>query len=278
MTTIKIDGFTIEGEAVSGIGSALAIVELGICLDIGVATKAALKCGTVLISHGHQDHLACIVQHANIRTMMGGQKSRYIVPSHLIQKIQNLFKVWEDLQEGDAPKYELIPLDPGQSFDLGKGWSVRPFHTIHRIASQGYMLVETRQKLKAEYAGLGSQEIGNLRKSGTEVTEKKDVVRLAYTGDTQVEVLDNVPELTSCDVLVMEATFMGQEHSEEFAAKRGHVHLNGIVSRKNKFKNKAVLLVHFSARYEEEMILEEVSRVNEDFPTAIAAFVEGGSV
>lgn len=272
-TNIKIDGFTVEGEAVSGIGSALAIVELGICLDIGVTTKAALKCGTVLITHGHQDHLGCIVQHANIRTMMGGQKSRYIVPSHLIQKIQSLFKVWEDLQEGDVPKYELIPLDPGQSFDLGKGWSVRPFPTIHRVPSQGYMLVETRQKLLQELEGRSSEEIGILRKQGVTVTQKKEVVRLAYTGDTKVEVLDNVPELTTCDVLVMEATFLGQDHSAEFAAQRGHTHLNGFVERKDSFKNKEVLLVHFSARYEEEMIMAEVCRVNEDFPVNIQPFV-----
>jgi ribonuclease Z len=275
MAKIKIENTTIEGEAVSGVASALALVELGICLDIGACTKAALKCDTVLITHGHIDHLGAIVQHANIRSMLGGQKTQYIVPSHLVPAIENLFRAWEALQQGETPNYEIVPVDPGQSVPLTgrSGWSVRPFATSHRIPSQGYMLIETRQKLLPELEGRPSEEIGILRRQGVVVTEKKEIIRFAYTGDTRAEVLDNVPELKACEVLIIEATFLGEDHGEEFASKRGHTHLSGIVQRAAEFKNKAVVLVHFSARYENDQIAAEVEKASSQSPVPFHTFI-----
>lgn len=273
MAKIKIENTTIEGEAVSGVASALALVELGICLDIGACTKAALKCDTVLITHGHIDHLGAIVQHANIRSMMGGKKTRYIVPSHLIAPINALFRAWEMLQQGETPNYELIPLDPCQSFDIGRNLSVRPFVTSHRIPSQGYMIVETKQKLLPELEGRSSEEIGILRKQGVVVTQKAEMVRLAYTGDTRAEVLGIVPGLQTCEILIIEATFLGDEHDAEFAQKRGHTHLSEIERHLDQHQNKALVLCHFSARYEDATILEEVNRVAAKTAFPVHAFI-----
>ncbi|XVF11973.1 hypothetical protein REPUB_Repub08aG0074800 [Reevesia pubescens] len=50
-------------------------------------------------------------------------------------------------------------------------------------------------------------------------------------------------------ILVVENTFIDNSVSVEHATDYGHIHLSEIINYANKFENKAILLIHFSARY-----------------------------
>jgi len=249
----------IVGQAVSGIGSALALPDIGVCLDIGVCTPEAIECQTVLITHGHQDHLHGIVQHALIRGMQRKAPPSYVMLPHLIPQVEALFEVWKGIQEeAYVPRFTLVPLAPGGEFPLGRGWFARSYKTDHRIPSQGYSIFERREKLKPEFVGREGKEIGALRLAGTQVTERCDVLHLTYPGDTRCSIIE-VEDIRKAQTLVIESTFLCDETAKPgFAQERGHIHLQELEAQAERFENKRILLVHFSARYDDKIVAERL--------------------
>lgn len=59
---------------------------------------------------------------------------------------------------------------------------MRPFPTVHRVYSQGYLLYKQTKKLKAEYVGLKSSEVAAKYREGVEIHDKIETPEVAYTG------------------------------------------------------------------------------------------------
>jgi len=265
---MNLAGIKIGGMSVSGIATAIALPELGICLDLGMATDEALGCQTILVTHGHLDHFHGLIRHAYIRHMTGATKTRIVCEPRLVPLIHGLFRAVEKFQMGRAPQYEVIPISPGEERRLSKAYFVRAFPTHHRIPSQGYILVEKRQKLKDEYRDLDGREIGRLRtEEKVEVTYTVELPLLAYAGDTKASAFDNPGELMDqvlrAKVLVTECTFLGTDQNAAFARQRGHTHMYDLAERAGLFQNEAVLLVHFSQRYFDRLIERELAKLPE---------------
>ncbi len=268
MAVIIADGLEFDGIAVSGVGSAISITNVGICLDIGTVTPASLKCNVVLITHGHIDHMSGLVLHANIRAMQGNKTTTYVVPPWLEPQVHSLFSIWAKLQEENSgPNVTVIALEAGKSVTLNRH-KITAFATNHRIPSQGYLISEERKKLKKEFAYLPGDEIGRISRSGVEVIDIIEHKRIAYTGDTRASIFDTNSEAVNADVLITESTFLG-DLTNEFVEERGHTHVRQIAERSHLFHNKAVILVHFSARYDNKMIAEEVAKLAKIFPVPL---------
>ncbi|KAI3726900.1 hypothetical protein L1987_66707 [Smallanthus sonchifolius] len=86
-----------------------------------------------------------------------------------------------------------------------------------------------KQKLKPEYVGLPGDEIKKLKFSGVEITYTTTSPEVAFTGDTTSDfIVDaNNADMLKAKVLIME-----------------------IVNYASKFENKAIVFIHFSARYQ----------------------------
>jgi len=258
-------GIEIVGTSRSGVATCFTLPAYKLALDMGVCTKEARNAKTVLITHGHPDHVGAIVQHAAYRGLVGSGPATYYMPPHLIPHVQATLDAAEAMQtaEGVGGRDHAIPAvlvacAPGDVVSLGKGLSFRVFKTDHTLPSQGYLLIRTKRKLKAKYIGMAGPEIGKLRQSGTDIHDVVEVIEVAYPGDTRATVLDTVPELFTAKVLIMEATFMGTEHDLEFARERGHTHLDEHLKRAADYKNEAVILTHWSARYSGKDICDAV--------------------
>ncbi len=65
---------------------------------------------------------------------------------------------------------------------LGGGWMIVPFPTVHRVPSQGYIVYYQRRVLKDEYRKLAGPEIGALVKQGVDVHDITITPEIAYTG------------------------------------------------------------------------------------------------
>ncbi|KAI5082098.1 hypothetical protein GOP47_0001841 [Adiantum capillus-veneris] len=91
-----------------------------------------------------------------------------IVPKCIKETVEKLFEVYKQL-DGSELKHNLIGLDVGETYDMGKGLRAKAFKTYHVIPSQGYLIYSVRHKLKAEYLGLPGKDIKNLKDSGVEV-------------------------------------------------------------------------------------------------------------
>ncbi|MBQ6109382.1 MAG: metal-dependent hydrolase, partial [Thermoguttaceae bacterium] len=58
--------------------------------------------------------------------------------------------------------------------------------------------------------------------------------------------------------LIMEMTFVEQRHLSDKIHKFGHIHLNDVVARQNRFHNELIIASHFTARSVTDAILNSV--------------------
>jgi ribonuclease Z len=66
------------------------------------------------------------------------------------------------------------------------------------------------------------------------------------------------------DVLILETTFVAPSHRKEKIHKFGHMHLDDLVERRDRFKNELVIASHFSTRYDARQIQRYVARALPD--------------
>ncbi|KAG0486811.1 hypothetical protein HPP92_008906 [Vanilla planifolia] len=141
----------------------------------------------------------------------------------------------------------------------------------------GYIIYSVRHKLKQEYTTLSGNEIKNLRLSGVEVTYTVTSPEVAFTGDTKSDfVIDpENDDVLKARILVMESTFVNDAITIEHAREFGHTHLLEIATYAHKYQNKAIVLVHFSARYWPEEIEAAISKLPATLAGRVYALLEG---
>jgi ribonuclease Z len=238
----------LSGFSVAGVETAIEVPSLGLVLDLGRCSRTAVNQPLVLVSHGHLDHLAAIVQHAARRAMMNMAEGVYVVPASIAAEVERMFAAAEALDGGRIPR-RVVPLGRGEELDLGKRRRVRAFETFHRVPSQGYTVWERRHRLRPEFRGLDGARLGELRRAGQEIDEAHDVPVLCFSGDTRVEALERNPELQQAETLLLEATFLDDRVSVEDARQMGHIHLDELIARSELLAAREIVLHHFSARY-----------------------------
>jgi ribonuclease BN (tRNA processing enzyme) len=81
------------------------------------------------------------------------------------------------------------------------------------------------------------------------------VPEVAFTGDTTSDFITNKAnqDALNAKLLIMESTFLDNYMSVEKAHEYGHTHFSEIVALGDHFKNKNIVLTHFSARYTQEV-------------------------
>lgn len=139
------------------------------------------------------------------------------------------------------------------------------------------MIYSVKQKLKQEFLGLPGSEIKRLKLSDVEITNTVTVPEIAFTGDTMSDFIldpDNA-DVLKAKILVVESTFLDDSVSVEHAREYGHTHLFEIASQSDKLQNRAILLIHFSARYTTEEIDAAISRLPPSFRSRVYALKEG---
>uniref|UniRef100_A0A6U2FDP2 Uncharacterized protein n=1 Tax=Chlamydomonas euryale TaxID=1486919 RepID=A0A6U2FDP2_9CHLO len=78
----------------------------------------------------------------------------------------------------------------------------------------------------------------------------------AATRSQEVSLLEDV---LRAKLLIMELTFLDDSVSVEQARGKGHMHIADFVANAHRFQNEAILLVHFSARYNRKQIVEALN-------------------
>jgi ribonuclease Z len=77
---------------------------------------------------------------------------------------------------------------------------------------------------------------------------------VAYLGDSSPEGLDRCPAMFEAQVLITELTFVAHSHRKEKIHKFGHMHLDDLLARRERFRNEVVIATHFSTRYTDDRI------------------------
>jgi ribonuclease Z len=240
------------------------IEELGILFDAGDGLTSALlhkarKINNVFISHADRDHLTGLLQFNQLNAREGFPVIHYPKDSKSFPSMQDFSVKFDPHVKGTVWK----PIVEDQEIKIKDDLSVLTIRNNHVLADPGiskslsYTIVQTKNKLKPEYAHLGQNEILKLmaEKGKENITEGIRTNLLTYSGDTPV---DDYERYNNSQILIHEATFLGGE--EEKISPHGNKHstLEEVIKMVSEIKIEKLILGHFSSRYSKEQIDEKI--------------------
>jgi ribonuclease Z len=246
--TLVHKDLSIEGYSRAAVQTYWRIPELKIGFDLGAQPWSFMGTGTWFVSHTHLDHIACLPVYVARRRMMKMEPPNIYLPEHAIEPMEKILKLFTRLDRGRLP-CQLLPIRPGDEVELSREHVVTISATRHTVPSCGFVVWQRRRKLRPEFQGLTGEQIRDLRLGGTEVTEEIRTPRLAYVGDSAPEGLDDCPAMYEAEVLITELTFVAPSHKKDKIHKFGHMHLDDLLARRERFKNELIIASHFSTRY-----------------------------
>ncbi|MFO0868086.1 MAG: MBL fold metallo-hydrolase [Pirellulales bacterium] len=256
-------GWTVEGYSRAAVQSYWRIPELKIGFDLGAQPWDFMGSSWWFISHTHLDHIAALPVYVARRRMMKMEPPTIYLPAHAIEPAQHILRYFSRLDRSRMP-CELVPVNPGDEFELSREHIISAVETKHTVPALGYIVWERRKKLKTEYQQLSGDQIRDLRLSGVEVSEERRLPLLAYLGDSSPAGLDNNPAMFDAEILIAEMTFVAPHHRKDKIHKFGHMHLDDFVERQARFRNGCLIAAHFSTRYHDRQIREMVTRAFPD--------------
>ncbi|MBL8819337.1 MAG: metal-dependent hydrolase [Planctomyces sp.] len=263
--SVRHKAMTIEGYSRAAVQSYWRIPELKLGFEVGGSPWSFMGTKTFFATHAHLDHLAALPVYVARRRMMKMEPPAIYLPEAVVDNVWKMLKAWEKLDRGRM-ECELIGVRPGDMINLTREHRVSVFATKHTVPSVGYIIYDCRKKLKPEFQGLTGDQIRDLRLSGTEVASENLTPLVAFTGDTAPPGLDADPNLYKAQVLITEMTFFRPDHRKEKIHKFGHLHLDDLLERADRFENELIILAHLSTRTNE---MEARRRLEQRLPEAM---------
>ena len=251
---IGAGGLEIEGVSIAGHESFYKVPAFRSLLEFGRAPDDVVGYSTVCLTHGHLDHAAGLAHHASRRRLTGLPPARVFAPEETAPDLEAWLAISQRLENVDY-RAHVTPAVAGESVMLRNDLELKFLPGRHRVPTVGYLFSEIRKKLTDELIGRPGEEIAALRAGGAEVTRREEIPLLAYPGDCGPEIFDAAPELFRARVLLIECSFVAPEDRDR-AREYAHIHLDDIVERAALFENEAIVLTHFSLRYQPEEIRE----------------------
>ncbi|MEA2337713.1 MAG: ribonuclease [Thermoanaerobaculia bacterium] len=257
--TINTPHLTIEGRSRAGHETWFRVRELNAAFDIGRCPDQLIATPHVFVTHAHLDHAVGIPFYAGQRQLHRMTGGRVYVPADAAEGMREILAIYERITGAMFDEIEVIGLAVGDVVKLGRTHEVRVHRATHRVAANGYEVIELRHRLKDEFVGRDEHEITELRRNGVNVTEEWRRSMLFYTGDTDRGILETNDALYKSEVLMIECSFIIDGH-EGRAAKYRHIHFDDIAAFADRFENETIVLTHFSRRYSRGQIHDEIRR------------------
>ncbi len=249
LTTVTAGPYTVRGISVGGVYTSIAVPELGLLFDAGASPRSSGAIDTILLSHGHADHVGALPALLGIRALHGKTRPpRVLMPAEIVADLTTALEALTKLQRYPLA-IEAIGMAPGDVHELRGDLHIRAVRTFHPVPSLGYIIVRRVAKLRPDLIGLPGKDIAARRRAGEDVSEYSERLELAYVTDTLVSVLDHSPELLTTRVLIIECTFLDERKTIEGARAGCHIHLDELIERADKFENEHIVLMHVSQLY-----------------------------
>lgn len=243
---IDFGTFSVIGYSVAGEETVVQVPELNVCFDIGRCPFFALTSDFVCLTHSHMDHIAGLGYYLSQRNFQGMKAGTILLPREIERPVDALLRSWRDVERQGTP-YQLVPMQPGQLYEVRRDFGIRAWATHHGGASLAYALISIREKLKPELMGLPGPELVELKKRGVEIQYRLEVPLVAFVGDTTAGPVFDQPDIANAQVLITECTFFDPAHRQK--AKVGkHLHLDQLAELFPRLKNHHVIVGHVTRR------------------------------
>jgi len=241
-----LGGIRLLGYSLAGEETVLVAPELNVCFDAGRAPAEIISVDYLCLTHGHMDHAAGVAYYFSQRAFVGNAPGCLLAPRALVGALEDLMAVWARI-EGHPSPARIIGMRPGDAFPIRRDLFIHAFAVNHGGPALGYVVVESRKKLKPEFAGYSGPQLVELKKQGVEIQYELQVPLVAYCGDTAAGDFLDLDLVRNSRVFVIECTFFDDAHIRRARAGR-HLHITdlpGVLARVN---SPHVLLTHLTRR------------------------------
>lgn len=252
---------TITGYSTALFSTWYFIEEWGILFDAGEGLMSALlqksrKIDHVFISHADRDHITGLLQFNQLNARPGYPIMYYPKDAGSFPALEAFSKKFDP----HVARTTWTPVTEGDEIPIAKDLLVKPVRNghvpvdAHIIKSLGYTVVQTRKKLKPEFAHLSGQELRQLadQQGRDSFSMELRVNLLAYSGDTPVE---DGAKWDNTEILIHEATFLDNGEpvkTRDYGNK--HSCLEEVIEMVSSLHIGQLILGHFSSRYSPEEI------------------------
>lgn len=223
IATLQVGSLTLQGFSVSALATYVMVEGVDAVFDLGHCHDIALRKSNVFLSHVHIDHMGGVPAYIAQRSIKKMGPINVYCPSPSVEKLQRVVDAYDALE--GRPRGVVI--QPSQEVVIGKGaYKVVPVPAFHGLPSVGYTLYRCHQR-----------------------NPEKAKPLMTFIGDSTPECM--TPETAKSDVLVMECTFVDDDHRPN-AAKHGHTHILDLVElfeRSPEVFSPHIVLKHSSMRY-----------------------------
>jgi ribonuclease Z len=230
-----------------------------VLVDAGEGVHLALRSGVwqldvVAITHGHSDHVLGLAGFAGARRFGKGATTKpwtVLYPANssgVIATRELIAGLWRGVEF----PITWIAVEHGTTHRLSQLRHIEAFRVNH-VAEEptvGYRVVESRRRLKLEYAARPQEEVERIAKSKgrEELMEPHPHVVFIHSGDAMP--ID--PSLArDADLLVHDATFLSADERREPI----HATTAEVLQVAREANVKALVINHLSVRYERAMAL-----------------------
>ncbi len=202
----------------------------------------------IVLSHSHMDHIAGLFQLICYRQSGMGDKDKPL-EIYYPKNDKNILVVINAIDQmlGSYIKYKLdwIPVDYGDVINLANGRKLNIFKAEHNpgIKAFGFVITETRNRLKKEFSGLNGTELAKL--PDEEKKESFSAAIFGYSGDglpVKNDLYSNI------DILIHDCTFINTDDVKYEL----HSTLHDVINLAKEQSVKKLILSHLSPRYSDE--------------------------
>jgi ribonuclease Z len=239
----------------------------GLLLDAGDGVSAGLLqkshgVKVVAITHSDRDHMAGLLQFRQLNARDGAPLVVYPKDCHSFPILAEFMRQFDAHAQGD---FTWRPLSAGDRVPLDADLWLAAHGNDHlpdagpQTKSFGYRVIHPSHRLRPELLGKSTEELGDLAdERGQEfLTVPVDDVWLGYSGDSSAGPAER---WKGTRILLHECTFLCEEDAGDRTGRDRHSLLPQVAALAAEVQPEALVLLHFSSRYQEKEIAAAVKR------------------
>ena len=241
--TLKHGDLTIEGYSRAAVQTYWRFPELKLGFDLGAQPWSFMGTETWFVTHGHLDHIvgAARVRGAAADDEDGAADHLHAGGNHRADA-ENSAAVSRELDRGRMPCELEADCRRATRSSFRANYIVTAVPTQHTVPSVGFVVWDRRRKLKPEYQEPKRRQDPRHAAGRQRSDARRSGDRFWPTWATpRPGGLDDYPAMYEAKVLICELTFVAPDHRRDKIHKFGHMHLDDIVERRDRFKNELII-------------------------------------